>query len=61
MCHKPFETEMERIKVLSDLRTYECILPMEYLKSAEPNQKHIIRLLVLGYHFIIYFYGCLIL
>jgi len=46
MCHKPFETEMERIKVLSDLRMYECILPMEYLKSAEPNQKHIIRLLV---------------
>ncbi|XP_025409124.1 LOW QUALITY PROTEIN: eIF-2-alpha kinase GCN2 [Sipha flava] len=43
MCHKPFSTDMERIKVLSDLRMYECILPTEYLKSADPAQKHIIK------------------
>lgn len=34
---------MERIQVLSDLRMYECILPKEYLKSADPAQKHIIK------------------
>lgn len=43
MCHKPFSTDMERIKVLSDLRIQECILPIEYLKSADPAQKHIIK------------------
>lgn len=43
MCHKPFSTDMERIQVLSDLRMYECILPTEYLKSADPAQKHIIK------------------
>lgn len=43
MCHKPFSTEMERIKVLSDLRMYECILPKEYLKIVEPAQKYIIK------------------
>lgn len=43
MCHKPFSTDMERIKVLSDLRLQECILPIEYLKLADPAQKHIIK------------------
>ncbi|VVC37487.1 Protein kinase, ATP binding site,Serine/threonine-protein kinase, active site,Protein [Cinara cedri] len=46
MCHKPFSTEMERIKVLSDLRMYECILPTEYLKIAEPAQKYITKWLL---------------
>lgn len=43
MCSKPFSTDMERIKVLSDLRMYECILPVEYLKSADPAQTYIIK------------------
>lgn len=43
MCHRPFSTEMERIKVLSDLRMYECILPIEYLKYADVAQKNIIK------------------
>lgn len=43
MCHRPFSTEMERIKVLSDLRMYECILPIEYLKCADVAQKNIIK------------------
>lgn len=43
MCHKPFSTDMERIKVLTDLRMYECILPTEYLKFGDPAQKHIIK------------------
>lgn len=43
MCHKPFSTDMERIKVLSDLRTYECILPIEFLKTVDSAQIHIIK------------------
>ncbi|XP_050530238.1 eIF-2-alpha kinase GCN2 isoform X2 [Daktulosphaira vitifoliae] len=46
MCHKPFETDMERIKVLTDLRLYDCILPEEFLKTGEPTQKHIIKWLL---------------
>lgn len=34
---------MERIKVLSDLRMDDCILPTEYLKTADPTQKYIIK------------------
>lgn len=43
MCHKPFATEMERIQILSDLRMYDCILPKDFLKSADPAQTHIIK------------------
>lgn len=43
MCHKQFSTEMERIKVLTDLRMNECILPTEFLKFGDPAQKHIIK------------------
>jgi len=43
MCHKQFSTDMERIKVLTDYRMYECILPTEYLKFGDPAQKHIIK------------------
>lgn len=43
MCHKPFSTDMERIKVLSDMRMNECILPIEFSKTADPAQIHIIK------------------
>uniref|UniRef100_A0A2S2NJY9 non-specific serine/threonine protein kinase n=1 Tax=Schizaphis graminum TaxID=13262 RepID=A0A2S2NJY9_SCHGA len=46
MCHKQFSTDMERIKVLTDLRMNECILPTEFLKIGDPAQKHIIKWLL---------------
>lgn len=43
MCHKPFSTAMERIKVLSELRMYDCILPTDFLKTASLDQIHFIK------------------
>ncbi|XP_050438302.1 eIF-2-alpha kinase GCN2 [Adelges cooleyi] len=46
MCHEPFGTDMERIKVLTDLRMYDCILPETFSNTGDPSQKHIIKWLL---------------
>lgn len=43
MCYKPLSTSMERIKILSGLRTKEIMFPDDFRKSAYENQEVVIR------------------
>lgn len=43
MCYKPLETSMERIKILSGLRTADIIFPTDFRESVKDNKELVLR------------------
>lgn len=43
MCYKPLNTSMERIKILSGLRTKETSFPNDFKEIANEKQEFVIR------------------
>lgn len=46
MCYRPLSTGMERMKVLTDLRSEDCILPSDFSENDMPQQTYLIRWLL---------------
>ncbi|XP_025831674.1 eIF-2-alpha kinase GCN2 [Agrilus planipennis] len=46
MCYKPLKTQMERMKVLSSLRTAEIILPGDFESKSHKKQESVIKWLL---------------
>lgn len=44
MCYRPLNTGMERMKVLTDLRQEECILPLDLVDNGKLSKTYLLRL-----------------
>ncbi|XP_054261632.1 eIF-2-alpha kinase GCN2-like isoform X1 [Macrosteles quadrilineatus] len=43
MCYRPLDTHMERMKVLADLRTDECVLPSDFVDNNKLTKTQLLR------------------